>query len=270
MSSGLPPIYTHNTAVSIIIDFKDGAGQAVTPDTALASLYDADGTVLVADINVPVGGSSGTINVAAEHNLVPEGKARAARKIVLKMFVGANTVTRSVMYLLEREDVLMVMENSYQTFAQALLTALDIPDLGIWWEKSDVERMRGLVAAFENIGRLRFRVPVPSTIDIQSIEPYGDAEQGTYIHELNRLSKADFEALDDQFKNAIFRAQVVEADILLNGDLIGTKRRDGLMSETIGESSNFFRPSKPLELGVSKAAARHLSRYLDLTVRIRR
>lgn len=269
MTTGMPPVYAEQSDVTLTIDFTDSAGASVSPDSASYRVLNEAGVELVASTALVVAGSSAEVTVPASVNALETGKTRAARQIELTMLVGGNTIKKSVLFLVESADIVLAYENSFQSFAQALLVSLDMPDLEIWWDKPDAERKRALIAAYRNISRLRFRVPVPSTIDVQSIEPYSHKEQGTYINEINLLTAAQFEALDDQFKSAVYQAQVAEADYLMNTESIEMKRKD-MISETIGESSNFFRSSKPLDLIVSRKTSRILGRYLDYSVSIRR
>ena len=77
--------------------------------------------------------------------------------------------------------------------------------------------------------------------------------------------------LDEKLLTALRRAQVLEASEILNADPTTLARRNGLISMTVGESSQFYGTSKPLDLPLlSRQAIKMLSPWISYSVRIGR
>ena len=85
---------------------------------------------------------------------------------------------------------------------------------------------------------------------------------------IGNISEVDLTLIDSDLLAAIAKAQIAEADFMMGGDTVEDKRRTGLMSETVGESSNMFRPGKPLVLAGSEKALRYLTGYITWSRRI--
>jgi hypothetical protein len=76
------------------------------------------------------------------------------------------------------------------------------------------------------------------------------------------MTEEYFESFPLHFITALRRAQIAEANEVLSLGDPSDKRKVGIMSETIGESSMMFRVGKPLELGLSHAALSILKGYV--------
>lgn len=63
---------------------------------------------------------------------------------------------------------------------------------------------------------------------------------------------------------------MIEANARLGGTDVSDLRREGLMSATVGEVSQMFRPSKPLVLPISHRALQVLAGYITWSVRASR
>lgn len=79
---------------------------------------------------------------------------------------------------------------------------------------------------------------------------------------IRNLNETQFNALPSKFTRAIKRAQLIEANIILGGDVVGKKRQDGIISETIGESSAFFNSKPYLNLPISRQSYEELRTYI--------
>ncbi|OAD82876.1 hypothetical protein ATN89_17490 [Comamonas thiooxydans] len=96
---------------------------------------------------------------------------------------------------------------------------------------------------------------------------------GKRLASITPEQRAEVAALDPDFLAAMIRAQIYEAAEAITDDPVRQARRDGLISMTVGESSQFFGAAKTLEssLGVaSKKATQALGRWLDFSVRLNR
>jgi hypothetical protein len=157
---------------------------------------------------------------------------------------------------------LVVLTNSFQSYADAMLLSREMSGLAAWSAASDIDRSKALIDAFERLIRVGYRVPRPDS-DLQS---RFDANYATEIspRHWDIVTLPEFEALPARFLRALKKAQVAEAEVILGGDLISGRRRAGLLSETVGESSMMFRPGKPLQLGVSEQALVYLTGFVNL------
>lgn len=205
-----------------------------------------------------------TLQIVAELNTLPDGQLRMLRSVEVYFFNGTNTSKVTVEYLVEADQTLVVNVNTFQTYGESLLGSYDLFGLTGWGMASKQERMNALVAARRNIAELRFRYVFDSYQNI--VEPT------VGVSDLTLISQANWDALPADFKAALKRAQILEADYLLTGgeSELDAKRRSGIISETIGESSMFMRSSKPLERSVCKRAMKELSKYVLNRVRITR
>jgi hypothetical protein len=84
------------------------------------------------------------------------------------------------------------------------------------------------------------------------------------------MSVESFDLLPAGFLRAIKRAQLIEANVILGGDVVGRKRQDGILSETIGESSASFSDKPFLNLPISRQAYEELRRYIVIRIGVAR
>lgn len=268
------------TVTSISYRVVDQAGLEVVPSTALDTFVAAATEAVIeipADINniIPV---PDTIN----SNQIDAFAVRGVRTVELILNIGGNTVVLNKSYALEPTDPLVVGVNSFQTFAQAELTSLDVPNMPGWAAASDKEKIAAIVDARAHICQLNFWM-LNSNInwgqDNLNFVPEGAyqspyATSGNHLFifngNLSLLTPLQFDRLPVRFKAALRLAQVAEADSILGGDPVDVRRREGLLSETIGEVRQQFRFGKPLDMPVSKRALRYLSQFVSFSKKVGR
>lgn len=175
--------------------------------------------------------------------------------------VGGNVVLRKVVYALEPSDVLITGLNSFQTYSEAELVALSIPSLPGWEGADEQARIAALIEARLRINRLQFR-------DVSRGQNHLGGE--LLVGDLSLLAPRDFKNLSARLRAALCKAQVAEADTLLGGDPESERRRSGLVHETVGESAQTWRASKPLELPVSRKALSYLSGFITMSRKVGR
>lgn len=188
------------------------------------------------------------VQTSEEVNALEEETSRDIRIICLK----AKTKTGAVFsleyaYGLTIADPLQVGVNSFMTYRQAQKMAMDMPKLNNWEATSQSQRISALLEAKQRICRLAF--------DFGQIQP-------DMTKNLEDLSVEDFEALPIKFKTALKKAQLAEANDVLEVDSIAERRRQGLILETIGEVKQMFSSIIPAQMAVSSKAMSYLSRYL--------
>lgn len=260
--------YLGNQDVTLTIPLVSASGEVIDATAVQYRVIDQNEVELVAKTTLAgfiEGDAEVTLTVLAANNDLGLA-SRALRVVELYVEGVSGTTLVTTEYVIEVSSVLAVGVNSFQTFPSAVMVAFELPNLPGWNAASRQERMNALMAAYRNFGKLALRYVTedsdPMTRVIQPAEwNYND---------ITKMPAQTLAQLPVEYLDALRRAQVYEADFLLGGDEVGDIRRSGLMSATIGESSQFFRPAKPYEAAVCKRALKEVSRYLISTVRIGR
>lgn len=211
-----------------------------------------------------VGQSEVTITVPAENNTLPDGAVRALRVVEAYFTSPTGTVKVSFEYVIEAEHTLVVNVNTFQTYGEAVLGAYELFGLNGWANASKQDRAAALVAARRHIGQLRFRY---------LFDAFQDRIENSFgVSDITMIDAKSWASLPVDFVQAIKRAQIIEADFLLNGgeNPVDVKRRMGIVSETIGESSMFMRSARPLEQAVCRRAMKELAKYTVNRIRTTR
>lgn len=215
------------------------------------------------------------VQTSEEVNALEEETSRDIRIICLK----AKTKTGAVFsleyaYGLTIADPLQVGVNSFMTYRQAQKMAMDMPKLNNWEATSQSQRISALLEAKQRICRLAFdfgQIQLDMTKQDYVVQAAGKPRCvqvggifGVYggSVKLEDLSVEDFEALPTKFKTALMKAQLAEANDVLEVDSIAERRRQGLILETIGEVKQMFSSIIPAQMAVSSKAMSYLSRYL--------
>lgn len=278
-------VYLTGTEVTLSVDLVDASGNAINVNACTYRVIDHAGVEVVATQSVPnfvAGDPQATIVVPANLNSVATGNTREIRSVELFCVTDSGTIFFSSNYAVEMTDPLQMAINTFQTFAQAQLTALDLPNIGAWEAASDQQRMQALMDAREHIVQLNFNL-LNSNVnfgqDQLAYVPEGQyqssyvARNSLFIFNGNLaiLNATQFNTLPEKFKRALRQAQLVEANAILGGEPDESKRTGGVVEETIGESSQKFRATGvPLRLPVCRRALGYLSYYVTFAKRIGR
>lgn len=276
--------YPENVAVSITVPFLDFNGDAVVPTAVNYRVTDEAGTELVPLTAAPgfvSGATSATITVPANQNVLlsvlpppPPGTyderklpTRGIRVVEVQMTVAGGSILEITERYIVTKNLLTQLQlvvNSFQTYDQALLERANMPKLVGWDIASDNDRISALQEAYFRITRLGYRVKHPSFLDSP---PAGGRDFWPDDLIPPRywpvMTPDRFMRYQQSFRTGLYRAQIAEADVILNGDKIAARRRDGLLSESIGESHMMFRTGKPLDLPISRQAIAYLHGFID-------
>lgn len=277
-------IYLANTDVTLVIPLVDTSGNAITVDSVSYRVIDHTGAEIVAmtvlDMFVS-GDLEAHVLVPAVKNALSVSSSREVRSVELLCVSAGNTLSITKSYGLESTAPLVVGVNSFQTLAVAEMTALDIPKLTAWDSSDESEKTAALIEARERIHRLNFNL-LNSNInfgqDSLAYIPEGSfpsqyvGHNGLFMFNgnLGLLNAAQYNVLPERFKRALRQAQVTEANFILGGDTGTEMRQAGIVSDTVGESSQQYRPGKPLEMPICKAALGYLSYFVTFGKRIGR
>lgn len=278
-------VYLSNTEVVLTTDLVDSAGNDLVVNSVDYRVLDQDGVELLArDVldGFLDGDNQATVTIPAELNIVAEGKTRQARQVELYCVMEGGTVVVTATYAIELSDPLSVGVNTFQNFAQAALTAFDVPNIDAWHAASDQEKIAALIDAREHIVQLNFNL-LNSNVnfgqDQLAYVPEGQfqssyvARNSLFIFNGNLaiLNATQYAQLPERFKAVLRKAQIAEANFILGGNPVDAMRQQGVVEDKIGESSQKFRDrGVPLRLPVCARALNYLSYYVTFAKRIGR
>lgn len=240
--------YRADSDIHLEIPYVDEFGNTLFPDTVNYRLLDSAGTELIASTPLTIEGDDqvAKIVIAAAYNGLT-GVSRDIRVVELSITSPEGPALVLFRYMIADGDGLVVRENTFMLFNEAILVGFDIPNTPSWDVGANQERTAALKEAYSSVGMLQYLLPETSL--------------GTF--EIADLTTEQWDTLPADFLAALKKAQLVESDYIMGGDWIADKRKAGLLSETIGESSNMFRSGKPLDLIVSPRAFKYLGKYVD-------
>ena len=274
--------YIAATAISLAFTPQDDSGNPLDLSTVSYEIRDGEGAVLVPLTPVANYAPNTDIElvVDASLNQLAQGAAKDIRVIAFEgLDTQGNTVKFELAYFIVGGDGLSVGVNTFMSFALAELVASDMPGLSGWSGASKQEKIAALIEARLRIVRLRFNLgnhvwgqdSLNFIPEGSRVVNYVGEEAFVFRGDLSLMSAEDFANLPIQFKQALYRAQIAEANNILDvGNDISVRREEGLMAETIGETRQQFRPGKPLALPVCRRALSYLSTYVVLNFRVGR
>jgi len=248
-----------DTDAILQVPFAREDGTAVTPTAASYVVLDGSGNTLVSRTTVnDVSGTSTAITVPAASN-AEEG----ARSLVLTMTTAQGTVIAETVFAIVGQTALTFLVNTIQTYAQALFTAQSIPGLDAFKAAAKQDQTIALIEGFRRLTLMNYVIPWPEVVDVMNyLYP-------RYAWEITPrmwpMMSADlYSRYPEGYHLAMRRAQVVEANFILTGDVIGDKMRSGLLAWTVGESKMMFRSGvKPLHGTLARETMNHLQGWVD-------
>jgi hypothetical protein len=197
------------------------------------------------------------VSVSAQINTIAVDAKRELRIIELYLTTVAGTVKVTHEYALESENLLEIGVNSFQTYYDAVLLSFDIANLSAFNDALKADRITALTNAWSNIGKLYLRYVDDDSKMTRVIVPWEDSGNVT------ELTAEQFSLLPEDMKLAIRRAQILEADYLLGFEgSLESLRSSGVVSNTVGESSQWLLQIKPYEGLVCNRAAKELAKYI--------
>ena len=287
-------IYLSGNPVTLTIPLVDRGGNTYSPSAVSYDVIDQTGTIQVAltpittfnlgdtsvGITIPAAQNTAAIidPTTITNNQVDEFSTRAIRTVRLYLTVGGDSVLLTSSYAIEPTDPLIVGMNSFQSFAQAELTSMDIPTLTAWHTAMDSQKFSAMIEARRRLCQLNYWL-LNSNVnwgqDNMNFIPEG-AYQSPYAGinnlfifngNISLLTPTQYGALPIRFKTALAFAQVAEADNILGGNPVVSRRQDGLLSESVGESKQVFRQGRPLNLPVCRRALEYVSQFVTFAKR---
>jgi hypothetical protein len=264
----MTPVYPENTEVTVTVDLPANATLSAVTRTVL----DETGVGISPSqpVSLPAPGDV-TIDITISANLNVSPGRRAARVVQVSFATDKGIFTSQVIYVIAKPDQLIPLENTFVSSAEAALTRLDMPALDGWDASDETNRNAALITAHRSLCKLSYRYKNNAAI-LQSRVTWGEPESSGYIYivDIESLAAEEWAQVPILVRQALQRAQMAEADVLLKGDPVGDKRRAGIVSETVGESSMFLKQTPEVRMGVSAEALEHLAGYIFRQTRIAR
>lgn len=237
-------VYPANRSKTFLVDYDDDAKNIVTPTSASYAVYDEDDNEIVASTSLDLTGNprGAQITLSVADNAVASNIGRAFRRLVLTYTVSnGNTFEREENFVLENSGLIQVGQNSFATYGSLILTSQDVSNIGAFHDATISDQRAALINAWYNIGDVPLK-------NLGLDQDYGSRQ----------LTESLIGELSAPILTKLKRAQIIEADFILGGNPVEDRRRTGMISDSSGESTQFFRTSRPVELPICKAAANAL------------
>ena len=231
----------------------DQAGNVIVALTPVASLRTAS---LFDDPTIEI-----TVN--GEHNTLSDA-VKGLRTVTLVITDAENHISTLVEhYALITSSTLSVPAESLLTLEEAMLVMMDVPNVAGVEEADSYERRRGLIEASRRICSIRL-TPTKGS------DQFTDFDWGGESVFINQLSRDQFYALPSAFLNDVRIAAVCEANDVLGGNPNEQARREGILSESVGETTNMYQSGRPPEERLGTRAYRLLSKYITRSYKVAR
>lgn len=257
--------YSAGHDVTVTIPLVDSQGVAVTASAVEYQVINHNEDMIVSRIALSgftPGAGEAVVTVLAANNTLTPNKVREGREVLIYATTDSGEIVVSFMYAIEAVAILVEGVNSFQTYGAAELLAGGLPGL-IGWGASDKDnRVNALIHARLQIARLRFRY---------LFDGYQDRVENIFgVSDLTLLTVDEWDSLPEEFKEALRRAQVIQASSVMGVGTIEQKRLAGLTEDTVGESTQRYSLSTPMRLPLHRDAYEELTKYLDRSITIGR
>lgn len=272
------PIIPSGAHASVTVPLPVFRAVYVPIDEAFFTVLDEKGEIIQTATNLTVapGSESIEIIIPPETNELPVGSVSALRQVQV-VFVGASaTYNEHAFYVIKAQVPLVPMTNSFVTLAETHLVRTQMTGLEGFAAATEDTQIAALVSAWRNMSHLRYKFPVGGDYQSRITSfpgTYYDSQYGrvwVVIGDITLRTLGEFQSWPSDFVQALKRAQMAEANELLQLNPISEKRRTGVISETIGESSMTFRGVPDIQMPISRVALQHLRGFLENSVRVGR
>jgi hypothetical protein len=242
--------YASNTDVVIEIPYEYG-GVSITLTNFEYEVLDASGIAVVArqaDPDFSPSSASSILTIPASANTTTAKRDARLLNCYLTNASGEYIVSQA--YVLKGNVLkLTPLVDSFMTYPQSLLVRAQMAETQDDFDLlTDELKAVALEEAFNRISKVRFKVGDTTILDIKA------------------LDLTTFNALDAAFLLDLRKAQIAEANNAVENSPVREKIRSGIISETIGESSMFFKQSGfPVnKSGLSDDAELYLKKWIYL------
>lgn len=241
-------------------------GQPMTAHTVSAEITVAGRTAGAVSVSFEEAIKPNGIQFASSVTTIDAVREFAVLEVRFLHEDGSTLFAEQLELVIQSDMLLRPGQNSFGLYEDAVLEAFNRVDLAAFNSASKEEKIAALVTAYYNIGRLgvsfkgnsRYRHPVLP------------AERAHLVRSTQDLDAQDLDALPTELRRQLMQAQLIEADDILGGNPIERQRLAGLLSHSAGESTHFYRTTKPLDLPVNRKTAQALWGIISYAVSISR
>ncbi|HGL3854467.1 TPA: hypothetical protein ACKE3U_003796 [Klebsiella aerogenes] len=255
----------------------------MSPTSATYCVKNASGKIITSGVDVPLvdGQMFVSVTIPGSVNTLEE-RERDLRRVTLSVDAGGAFINKEQQYIVLRSFELSVPSQSFISISEAQLQAIDMLNGGSLLSGSEGDLRRQLIEATKRIKSMSFSVrriygidwddyDRPQNMLATSTLPFRWAGQyASDIVDWSKLTDEDFMEFPEVFRNALAMAAVNEASEIAGGNDIQRAREDGIVSESIGETTMAYRQGKSAVSIVSKTTWRMLLKYMDNRVIVRR
>lgn len=258
--------FAPNAETSVEIDLVSKGGESITATSVTYDLYDDEQNKLVDQGTASFDADKVTVVVSAAHNTTTGSLAGRTIVAFVNTADGAHLLTKN--YILESTSFLSVPSESSMTVLQADMLSTRVAQTvsDAWGYADDSEKRTTMEEAWVRVTRLNLNPWIRGEIPDDTLPD--SVKCGPFT--VSDLTSDQWALLPTHFKEALKRAQFIEACVLLDGDPTWERRQDGLISKTVGESSEMFRSGKPINAPLSPKSMKEISGYIVRTISISR
>ncbi|WP_028449710.1 hypothetical protein [Chitinibacter tainanensis] len=224
---------------------------------------DERGNILMGDTSAQNINGHLIANIPLSINLT--SSMRALRRVIFTVEHPEGKAQVSQTYLIESNVPFVVPAQSALTHDEAILLASGLARLSGWENASDAQQRAALIESYGQIKKLNLRIVRGRCLTVDAMSVLDEYARDEVRVNLETMTLAEFDA-QPEFKAALQLCQLIQADYLLGGNDLEQDRNDGLMSSTVGETSQMFRMSVPLRLPVCRRAVEALGRFVTFRV----
>lgn len=250
--------------LKVTVVLVDGNGSTI--DSAVTGFYrvtDQNGRIVQDETSIAAEAGVGLVevDVSAEANALETGEVRGYRMVEVTVTTeSGRTFVCAAEYLLEARDTLRVQINSFVSYPNAMIMAAGMTGLDHFLSATRQEQVAALIQSHSTLARLRYRISdraFRETAQNRLVWSRGE----DYV-DLRSMGAGEFAELPEAFRHDLATAQLIEANEALDAFSIHRRRQQGMLSETIGESSMMFRSEKILNIPMTRRSLDVLRPYL--------
>ena len=254
----------------------------LTVDTLTYSVFDNAGNTLLSEQPATLDSDySVQVAIPAEVNQIGDAD-RALRRVKLKATTGTTTVEFENVYVLLNNFELAVFEQSFATLDDAAMYAIDMVKGDVILNMSRVQLRRLLIEATVRLKQMPFSIRRIFGVDYDDYDRPMNmlnvhnvywGHEGQYRMDLidwSKMSPELYAGLPDDFKKTLLVATVNEVAEIASTTDSQSARDEGIVSESIGETTIAYRQGKAANLTVNRTTWRLLVKYLNNRTVVRR
>ncbi|HHG7139756.1 Uncharacterised protein [Klebsiella pneumoniae] len=254
----------------------------LTVDTLTYSVFDNAGNTLLSEQPATLDSDySVQVAIPAEVNQIGDAD-RALRRVKLKATTGTTTVEFENVYVLLNNFELVVFEQSFATLDDAAMYAIDMVKGDVILNMSRVQLRRLLIEATVRLKQMPFSIRRIFGVDYDDYDRPMNmlnvhnvywGQEGQYRMDLidwSKMSPELYAGLPDDFKKTLLVATVNEVAEIASTTDSQSARDEGIVSESIGETTIAYRQGKAANLTVNRTTWRLLVKYLNNRTVVRR